>query len=412
MEQQSATFFEDLHRPELSGVAYKNIQLKKRILTQFANEGNTTLTDLSKTLNISIPKVNELVNELIADGLARDYGKTGAGVGRKPNLYGLEPDSAFFVGVEVKNFYINIGLMDFKRNLIKVTMGVPYLLNNTEESLNKLCAVIDEFIQSSAVHREKILGIGVNLSGRINCTTGYSYSFFNFHEDPLSKIIESSLGIHTYLENDSRAMAYGEFCSGGVKDEKNVLFVNLDHGIGMGIMVNGQLYYGKSGFAGELGHIPMFGNEILCHCGKKGCLETEASGQAITRLFKEKINQGATSIVTNRRANPDDIKLDDIIKAANNDDTLAIEIITEAGEKIGKGMATLVNLFNPELIILGGRLATTGDYIKLPIKNSLNKYSLSLVNNDTHLTISQLGDKAGIVGACLLVRDRLLAITS
>ncbi|SFC58588.1 ROK family protein (putative glucokinase) [Parapedobacter composti] len=412
MTQQSTTFFEDLHSPELSGVAYKNVQLKKRILTLFANDGNTTLTDLSKTLNISIPKANELVNELIVDGLAKDYGKTGSGVGRKPNMYGLEPDSAFFVGVEVKNFYINIGLMDFKRNLIKASMEIPYHLNNTEDSLNILCSSIDGFIGNSAVPWEKILGIGVNLTGRINYRTGYSYSFFNFHEDPLSKIIESVVGIHTYLENDSRAMAYGEFCSGGVKDEKNVLFVNLDHGIGMGIMVNGQLYYGKSGFAGELGHIPMFSNEILCHCGKKGCLETEASGQALTRLFQEKINQGASSIVTNKRADPDDIMLEDIIEAANNDDTLAIELITEAGEKIGKAMATLVNLFNPELIILGGALAATGDYIKLPIKNALNKYSLSLVNNDTQLTISQLGDKAGIIGACLLVRDRLLAITS
>ena len=406
------TFFEELHSAELTGVAYKNVQLKKRMLTRFANDGNATLADLSKELNISIPKISDLVSELIADGLVKDYGKIDSGVGRRPNRYGLQPDSAFFIGIEVKNFHINIGLMDFRRNLIKTATGIPYLLNNTEESLNALCSAIQDFIGSSSVRREKILGIGINLTGRINYKTGYSYSFFNFHEDPLSKIIEAALGIHTYLENDSRAMAYGEFCSGGVKEEKNVLFVNIDHGIGMGIMVNGQLYYGKSGFAGELGHIPMFNNEILCHCGKKGCLETEASGQAITRLFKERLTQGAGSIVTNKRENLDDIKLDDIIEAANNDDTLAIELITEAGEKIGKGMATLVNLFNPELIILGGSLAATGDYIRLPIKNALNKYSLSLVNNDTQLTVSQLGDKAGIIGACLLVRDRLLAITS
>ncbi|WP_262247497.1 ROK family protein [Parapedobacter soli] len=408
----TTTFFDELHSAELSGVAYKNVQLKKRILAHFANEGSTTLADLSKEINTSIPKISDLVNGLIADGLAKDYGKSGSGVGRRPNLYGLEPDSAFFIGVEVKKSHINIGLMDFKRSLIKVTMGIPYLLNNTEESLNTLCTVIDEFIRASSVQREKILGIGVNLTGRINYKTGYSYSFFNFHEDPLSKIIEAYIGIHTFLENDSRAMAYGEFCNGAVREEKDVLFVNLDHGIGMGIMVNGQLYYGKSGFAGEVGHIPMLDNEILCHCGKKGCLETEASGEAITRIFKERLSKGATSIVTNKRPVVDEITLEDIIEAANNDDTLAIELITEAGEKIGKGMAMLVNLFNPELIILGGCLATTGDYIRLPIKNALNKYSLSLVNNDTQLAISQLADRAGITGACLLVRDRLLAITS
>jgi len=408
----TTTFFDELHGAELSGVAFKNVRLKKQILAHFANEGTTTLADLSKELNASIPKISDLVNGLIADGLAKDYGKSDSGVGRRPNLYGLEPDSAFFVGVEVKNFQVNIGLMDFKRNLIKTRQGIPYALNNTEDSLQALCAIIEDFIKTSSVEREKVLGIGVNLGGRINYKTGYSYSFFNFHEDPLSKIIEASIGIHTFLENDSRAMAYGEFCSGAVREEKDVLFVNLDHGIGMGIMVNGQLYYGKSGFAGELGHIPTFNNEILCHCGKKGCLETEASGEAITRIFKERLNKGATSIVTNKRPSPEEIKLEDIIEAANNDDTLAIELITEAGEKIGKGMATLVNLFNPELIILGGALASTGDYIRLPIKNALNKYSLSLVNNDSQMIISKLGQKAGVIGACLLVRDRLLAITS
>ncbi len=404
------TFFEELHSSDLTGVAYKNVLLKKKILAHFANEGNTTLADLSRELNASIPKTGDLVNELIEDGLAKDYGKTESGVGRRPNVYGLEPDSAFFVGVEVKNYHINIGLMDFKRNLIKTAGKIPYHLNNTPESLQLLCTIIHDFIKTSSVNREKILGIGVNLGGRINYKTGYSYSYFNFHEDPLSKIIENEIGIHTYLENDSRAMAYGEFCSGGVSHEKDVLFVNIDHGIGLGIMVNGQLYYGKSGFAGEFGHIPVFRNEIICHCGKKGCLETEASGLALTRIFKERLRQGASSIVTQKQDDISQIKLEDIIEAAGNDDTLAIELITECGEKLGKGLATLINLFNPELVILGGILATTGEYIRLPIKNALNKYSLSLVNNDTQLRMSQLGEKAGIIGACLLVRDRLLAL--
>src|SRR5690606_37042742 len=195
---KTTNFFDVLHNNNHSGVAFKNIQLKKRILIQFANEGNSTLADLSKELNISIPKTNDLVNELLAEGIAKDYGKTEAGVGRKPNLYGLAPDSAFFVGVEVKNFHINIGLMDFRRNLVKSTFGIPYLLNNNEVSLESLCSIINEFIKSSGIRREKILGIGVNLGGRINYLTGYSYSYFNFHEDPLSRIIEAALGIHTF----------------------------------------------------------------------------------------------------------------------------------------------------------------------------------------------------------------------
>ncbi len=155
--------------------------------------------------------------------------------------------------------------------------------------------MINEFIRESPVPKEKILGIGINLSGRINRNSGYSYSFFYFEEEPLAKIIESKVGVRVFLENDSRAMAYGEFSSGIVKAEKDVLFLNLDYGIGLGILIDSQLYYGKSGYSGEFGHIPLFNNEIICHCGKKGCLETEASGWALTRRFKEKLKEGYTS---------------------------------------------------------------------------------------------------------------------
>lgn len=402
------TFFDELTSDVAGGVAYKNLYLKKKIIAYFANNGNATIADLSKELNSSAPKVTTLLTDLISDGMVQDYGKIDSTGGRRPNLYGLAPESGFFVGVEVKRNHVNIGLLDFKKNLVKHAERVPYKLNNTQASLDDLCRIIIDFLQEYPAAKDKILGCGVNLSGRINFATGYSYSFFYFDEEPLSKIIESRIGIRTYLENDSRAMAYGEFSNGVVNEEKNVLFVNLDHGIGLGILINGQLYYGKSGFAGEFGHIPFFNNEIICHCGKKGCLETEASGQALLRIFREKLDEGSSTVITRKNKRPEDVTLEDIIQAAINDDVLAIELIAEIGEKLGRGIALLINLFNPELVILGGSLSYTGDYIRLPIKSAINKFSLSLVNNDTQLKISKLGEKAGMMGACLLVRNKLL----
>jgi predicted NBD/HSP70 family sugar kinase len=401
------TIFEELRNTELGGVAYKNLDLKKKILGYFANVGNTTITDLSKVLNISSPKTNELVTELIEAGLVKDYGKTGSSVGRRPNLYGLSPDSVFFLGVEVKRTFINIGLINFQKDFVKISERIPYKLDNTPSSLDELCRIINAFIKDLPIDTQKILGLGINLSGRINYKTGYSYSYFFFSETPLSKIIEEKTGIATYLENDSRAMAYGEFSCGVVTDEKNVLFVNIDHGIGLGLMIGGELYYGKSGFSGEFGHIPIFSNEIICHCGKKGCLETEASGNALIQSFKQRLTEGASSIITKNGKSIDDIQLADIIQAANKDDVLAIELIGQMAEKLGRGIALLINIFNPELIIIGGSLSTTGDYIKLPIKSAINKYSLSIVNSDTEIKISAMGERAGIMGACLLVRNKL-----
>lgn len=188
------------------------------------------------------------------------------------------------------------------------------------------------------------------------------------------------------------------------------MFINVDYGIGLGILVDGKVYYGKSGFSGEFGHIPFFNNEIICHCGKKGCLETEASGSSLIRNFKEKIKQGYSSSLIKKNKTVEDITLTDIIQAANHEDVLCIELLAEVGENIGRGLAVLINVFNPELIILGGTLSETGDYLRLPARSAINKYSLSLVNTDTQLKLSKLGEKAGILGACLIARNKVLAV--
>ena len=392
-----------------SGVAYKNKSLKKAILTALDITGNITIAELSRDLAISTPKITSLVNELVEDGLVQDEGKINSTGGRRANIYGLVSTSGYFIGVDVKRYSLNIGLLDFKKTLVTTKEQIPFLLENTTESMQALISSIKDFIKAQKLSKERILGIGINLSGRINHITGYSYSFFHFNEEPLSKVLENALGIPIFLENDSRAMAYGEFCSGAVNGEKNVIFINLDYGTGMGVLVDGKLYYGKSGFSGEFGHIPLFNNEIICQCGKKGCLETEVSGQALLRMFQEKIKSGSSSILAKNGKIPNNLKLSDLVEAAAKEDMLVIELLAVFSEKLGRALAVLINLLNPELVILGGTIAETGDYIRLPTRSSLNKYSLSLVNSDTQLKLSKLGGQAGILGGCLIARNMIFS---
>lgn len=391
-----------------TGVAFKNKSLKRAIINLLDGFDSATVNDISKELNISVPKAASLINELMQENLIRDYGKIDSKGGRKASIYGLVSDACFFVGVDVKKFYVNIGLLDFKKHLVTVKENVPFTLANTPESLQALLSIIKDFICDFPELQSKILGVGINMSGRINHLTGYSYSFFHFQEEPLSSIIEKEIGIPTFIENDSRSMAYGEFMAGVVKFERNVLFINVDYGIGMGILIDGNLYYGKSGFSGELGHIPFFNNEIICHCGKKGCLETETSGIALLNTVKEKIRQGTSSILMNKQKKVDDLQLQDIIDAALKEDMLVIETLADMGEKLGKALAVLINIFNPELVILGGLVSETGDFLRLPVKSALNKYSLGLVNTDTKLKASKLGSRAGVMGGCLIARGMVL----
>jgi glucokinase-like ROK family protein len=392
------------------GVAYKNKSLKKDIIRQLDRLGDQTIPELSRDLNISTPKTTSLVNELIKDGLIADLGKVESTGGRRANLYGLVSNACYFVGVDVKRYYINIGLLDFKKHIVKLEEKIPYPLENTQQSLSALLHAIKKFLKEQGLPKGKILGMGINLSGRVNNITGYSYSYFHFQEEPLAGIIEKETGIKTFLENDSNSMAYGEFAQGVVSGEKNVLFINLDYGTGSGIIIDGKVYYGKSGFSGEFGHIPFFNNDIICGCGKKGCLETEVSGQALLAKVKERLKAGSSSLLVKKVKHMEDLKLQDLVDAARHEDVLMIELLAEMGDMLGKALSVLINIFNPELVILGGTLSETGEYLRLPVRSAINKYSLSLVNNDTQLKNSKLGDKAGVVGACLIARSKILSL--
>ncbi|MBP3682101.1 MAG: ROK family protein, partial [Rikenellaceae bacterium] len=188
------------------------------------------------------------------------------------------------------------------------------------------------------------------------------------------------------------------------------VYLFLGRGVAIGIVMHGELYYGKSGFAGEFGHTPFFDNEIICSCGKKGCLETEVSGIAIEEKMVGMIRSGVNSILREKVDTEGTVHIDDIIDAARNDDNLSIELIEEAGEKIGKSIAFLINIFNPETVVIGGNLAAAGDYLMLPLKSATNKYSLNLVYKDTKFRVSQLDEAAGAWGVAMLIRNKIIGL--
>ena len=390
----------------------RSASLKKDIICYYINNGDNTLADLGKELNLSVPTVTKLVGELIDDGIVMDFGKLETPGGRRPNVYGLNESSGYFIGVDITHSHVNIGLINFKGELIDEKIRIPFAEELPQERFELLCQIINDFIAQTVVPKEYILSIGINISGRVNTQSGHSYSGFYFDERPLTEMFEERLGIGVTIDNDSRAMAYGEYIKGRVKGEKDILFLNVSWGLGLGIIIDGQLYYGKSGFSGEFGHIAVFDNEILCHCGKKGCLETEASGSSLHRKFIDKLQHGHSSLLTQQK-NYDPkapISLEDIIKVALQEDMLAIELIEEVGNALGKHTASLINLFNPELVIIGGTLATAGDYLLLPLRSAIKKYSLNLVNKDSQIKVSKLGEKAGLLGASLLARSKFIGL--
>lgn len=390
----------------ISQLTLKLSPVQAQLLNTIIKNGNSTAADLCQVLGVSAPTIARFINEMIEKGLLLECGKLQTSEGRKPTLYGLNPKSGYFVGVDLVHDGVQMGMIDFRGDLLHLESNNTYRYENTAESLDKLCQIISDFIDSCEVERQKVLNVNVNISGRVNPTTGYSYTIFNFNEMPLTDYMAQIIGRPVAIDNDTRAMAYGELIQGVAKNRRNVLFVNLGWGLGLGIIMDGKLFKGNSGFAGELGHIHAFDNDILCHCGKKGCLETEASGRALVRQVTERIAAGeSTTLHIGHQESP---TLDDCLSGIAHEDPLCLEVIEDIGTKLGIQIAGLINLFNPELVVIGGVLAKSGNFLMHNIETSVLKYSLSLVNRDTEIVTSQLKDRAGVIGACLLARSRIL----
>ena len=217
--------------------------MKKKIITHYIYNGSSTITDLAREMDLSVPTVTKFIDEMCEEGYINDYGKLETSGGRHPSLYGLNADSGYFVGVEVRQFSINLGLINFKGDVVQLKMNVPFKAKNTPESLDELCKLIKHFLQKVSVEKDKILNINVNLSGRVNPDLGYSYSIFNFDERPLTDVISEKVGgYRVSIDNDTRAMIYGEYMQGVVKGEKNIIFINVSWGLGMGIIIDGKIY--------------------------------------------------------------------------------------------------------------------------------------------------------------------------
>ena len=388
----------------------KNTLLKKEILRLCIKNNTNSIADFSKELATSVPTTTKLLSEMIEEGLLQDEGKVDTKGGRRPSTYGLNPSAGYFIGVDLSRQHFHIAICDFKGNLVYFIQDIPFVLEANADSFKKICAKVKDEVGAKGIDWDKVLGVGVSLSGRVNPEKGYSLTYFVSDDIPMKNLFEQQLGVPVTIENDSRAMAYGEYMTMNSGKESDLIFINLSWGLGMGMILNGALYYGKSGFSGEIGHFPSLDNNIICRCGKMGCLETGASGWALHRIILEKLKQGRKSTLAPIFEKNGEITLDEILNAVRDEDILAIEGIEQVGATLGQGIAGVINIFNPSLVVIGGRLIVGKDYLMLPVKTAVNRFSLSKVSSDTKFQFSKLGLTAAGIGDCLLSRAKLLGL--
>lgn len=366
-----------------------------------------SIGEISEHCGISVPTATKFIRRLIDNGLVRELGRHHKVGGRMPKMYSLNPALGYVIGVDIRKNGYYFGVMDFSGEIIKIAPFREYRFNE-ETSAEAFAKDFLESLRTMDVNLERVLNIVFSVPGRVDKASGKSFNFFTKEETTATETISRIIGTKVSLDNDSRLMCYGEYIYSDLLNHKNILYVNVSWGLGMGMILDGKLYYGANGFSGELGHIPIFDNELFCHCGKKGCLETEASGSAAYRQLKIRHAAGARSTLSHLIEMNEEITSSMIANAVRDGDMLMIEITEDLGSQLGKGLAAMINVLNPELVILGGPIARSGEHLLMSTVNSTRKYSINIVNKATRIILCSDNEDITIYGACHLARAKVI----
>ena len=311
------------------------------------------------------------------------------------------------IGIDVGGTNVKIALVDDKGSIIysnsvptRAELGYEYTVNNIKQAIHDL-------LTETKLSTKDIEGIGFGFPGQVDYKAGIVRNAPNIPgwvEVPIAKLIEDEFHIPTRVDNDVRCAALGELNYGAGIGCENLICITVGTGIGSGLIINGKLVRGASNAAGEIGHIKldMHGGP-LCGCGDRGCLEAFASGPSIVAMAEEYI-KGGKSTKYRELANPD-ITPYIVSEAAKQGDPVAKRIFTIVGEYIGIGLASVVNLLNPEKIIIGGGVAAAGDLLLNPIKENLIKRAMPIAGSAVEIVPAQLGNSAGVIGASLLIKS-------
>jgi N-acetylglucosamine repressor len=401
-------FLQNGNLNNLSNLNRKKYFQKKSVLYHLYTKGILSNPEICRITNMSSPSIQKLLNELIGESLVREEGFGNSIGGRRPSLYGLNPGSRYILALNISLNTVDVAIFNINNELIGEINVLHESLANTPEFVEKVYDFCLDQIDKYQIAPEKILGLGIGLPGLTDPATGKSFSYLNYDDKTVREIFEGKFGIPVFVDNDARVMALGELMFGQAQNKSNVLCLNIGAGIGLGMLLNGSLYIGHSGFAGEFGHIKVKENGQLCICGKYGCLETVASGDALIKMAKKQISAGKPTILSQLvNQNLDDLSCSIIAKAAHLGDQMAISLLAITGEYLGKGLSTLIHLFNPEAIIIGGRLSAAGQFIVDPIQQTLNRYTILKIKNDTEISVSMLREKSAVMGAMALAMNNI-----
>lgn len=360
-----------------------------------------TSTEISNSTCKSIPHVIKVLAELVLAGYVQEKGLANSSGGRRPINYSLIADTHFLVSVAMDQFSAKMVIVNMNSKFVSEIKRFEFDFFSLQ--VERLVACIIEFITGTGFDKSCIIGLGITMPGFVDTEKGINYTYLKVTGQTLVEYLEQNISLPVFLDNDSTAIALAEQKFGVAAHLKNLMVVNLGWGIGLGMILNEQIFRGNNGLAGEFSHIPLFKNGKLCTCGKHGCLETEASLIAVTLTAQQGVRNGQVTSLANYK----EINADLIIHEAIKGDAYAVKLISEAAYHVGKGLSILIHLMNPAAIILSGKGSVAGKLWLAPIQQAINEHCIPMLTHHTQIILSNLSTKAQLIGSAALVVENL-----
>ncbi|HEX6430911.1 MAG TPA: ROK family protein [Niastella sp.] len=385
----------------------KSLLYKRRIIKHLYFGNMLSCADLSDKIHKSIPLTTKMLGKLMEEGMVTETGYAASTGGRRPVMYSLKQDVMYVVSVAMDQLVTQIAILDMQnRNITDIELFELPLTKNPNAPA-ALADKINEIITRSGIPKNKIAGVGIGMPGFVNAVKGINYTFLETEGYTITQYMTAKVKLPVFIDNDSRLIALAELKFGAARNKKNALVINVGWGVGLGMILEGELFRGHDGFAGEFSHIPLFLNNKLCSCGKSGCLETETSLLIVIEKASNGLKAGKLSMLKEKELSADhpDKAFQNIVSAASRGDKFAVEILSEAGYNIGRGVAILIHLLNPEVVILSGRGSSAGKIWQAPIQQALNEHCIPRLSVNTEIEVSVLGHKAELTGAAALVME-------
>ncbi len=370
----------------------------------------TTRTDLVRLSGLSKATVSDIIDTFLREGFIREAGKHQPVRGRSQVVLEFDPMARLVLGAQLVGPTCTVVLADLSAQPRHRTTR-PMQGTDPESFIEAICAAVEEL---RPLAETPILGLGVGTPTSVD-PTGRRVTLsvpYGWRDVPLADMLEARLGLPTLIANRAKVAALGEVWQGAHAETDHLFYVYVGSGIVAGMVVNGALYFGSSGGAGELGHTTVLPDGILCGCGNQGCLHTVTSESAIVRMARAKAREAERPGFLVARTNGvlGQITLALVLEAAAAGDPIALETLAEAGTYLGIALANVVNLVNPRTVVIGGPIASIGEPFLEPVRREVRRRALGDALHNLELVPSVLGDDAGAIGAAALVLENMEAI--